>query len=54
MYAHVLHATPDVLLYAGPGVWVVRPRFLIPTRTTEVGFAFMPRDHAVKDAASPD
>ena len=26
MYAHLLHATPDVLLYAGPGVWVVRSR----------------------------
>jgi hypothetical protein len=50
----MFHATLDVLLYAGPGVWVVRPRFLIPTRTIEVGFAFMPRDHPVKDAATPD
>ena len=26
-YAHMLYATPDVLLYAGLGVWVVRDRF---------------------------
>jgi hypothetical protein len=54
MYAHLLHAPPHVLLYAGPGVWVVRPCFLTPTRKTEVGFVFMHRDHIVENAASPD
>jgi len=54
MYAYLLDAEPDVLLYAGPGVWVVRPAFLTPTQSTEVGFVFMPRVHALKDAASPD
>jgi len=27
LYAQLLGAPPDVLLYAGPGVWVVWPRF---------------------------
>jgi hypothetical protein len=54
MYAYLLDAEPDVLLYAGPGVWVVRLAFLTPTRRAEVGFVFMPRVHALKDAASPD
>jgi hypothetical protein len=27
MYAYLPDAPPDVLLYAGPGVWVVRSRF---------------------------
>jgi hypothetical protein len=40
MYAHMPHLVPDVLLYAGPGVWVVRTGFLTPTRRTEGGFRF--------------
>jgi len=38
MYAHLLHAMPDVLLYAGSGVWVERTVFLQPTRRIEGGF----------------
>ena len=48
MYAYLLDAEPDVLLYAGPGVWVVRLAFLTPTRRAEVGFVFMPRVHALQ------
>jgi hypothetical protein len=51
MYAYLPDATPDVLLYAAPSVWVVRPGFLTSIRNTEVGFVFTPRNHILETAA---
>jgi hypothetical protein len=54
MYAYLPDAPPDVLLYAGPGMWVVRPGFLTPTRRTEVGFVLCLETTFWETAASPD
>jgi len=44
MYAYLLDALPDVLLYAGPGVWAVRPGFLTPTRELRWVSFLLPRE----------
>jgi hypothetical protein len=44
MYAHALDARLGVLLYASPGVWLVRAGFVTPTRQIEGGFRFSTED----------
>jgi len=43
----VLHLAPDVLLYTGFVVWVMRTGFPAPTRRTEGGFRVSAWDAAL-------
>jgi hypothetical protein len=54
MYAHLLHVVPDVLLYSGIAVWVVRTGVLTHPADLRVGFVFLAETPLLKAAAGPD